>query len=98
MRHDPSIWDVWNEVGDDIYKKMANFGLGDRDPYYKAIIDCALNKGDKGDEVDTSNLAMRQIPRCFFDLPAVFVEQVHDSSLGINIGSGYDYRKGTPIS
>ncbi|KAF4453910.1 hypothetical protein F53441_3435 [Fusarium austroafricanum] len=73
MRHDQHGNGGWAEVGDDIYKKMADFGLGDREPYYKALIDCALNKGDN-DDVDTSNLVQGEIPRCFFNMPAVFVE------------------------
>ncbi|KAI1038842.1 hypothetical protein LB503_007887 [Fusarium chuoi] len=99
MRNDPNPnrEGEWTEVGADIYEKMASFGLGDREPYYKALIDCALNKGDS-DEVDTSNLVQGEIPRCFFNLPAVFVE--HDSGTGC--GSPFDkadcdYRKSSPL-
>ncbi|KAF4502972.1 hypothetical protein FAGAP_795 [Fusarium agapanthi] len=63
---DPNRYGEWTEVGADIYEKMASFGLGDRETYYKALIDCALNKGDS-DEVDTSNLVQGEIPRCFFN-------------------------------
>ncbi|EYB22294.1 hypothetical protein FG05_07766 [Fusarium graminearum] len=99
MKNDPdhTRQGQWHEVGADIYEKMASYGLGDRETYYKSLIDCALNKGDK-DGVDTSNLVQGEIPRCFFNLPAVFVE--HDSSHGC--GSPFDshncdYRKGTPL-
>ncbi|EKJ75430.1 hypothetical protein FPSE_04383 [Fusarium pseudograminearum CS3096] len=99
MKNDPNHTrqGQWHEVGADIYEKMASYGLGDRETYYKSLIDCALNKGDK-DDVDTSNLVQGEIPRCFFNLPAVFVE--HDSSHGC--GSPFDshncdYRKGTPL-
>jgi hypothetical protein len=99
MRNDPNpIGEgAWHEVEADIYEKMASYGLGDRETYYKALIDCALNKGDS-DKVDTSSLVQGEIPRCFFNLPAVFVE--HDSSHGC--GSPFDshtcdYRKGTPL-
>ncbi|KAF9776447.1 hypothetical protein IL306_005361 [Fusarium sp. DS 682] len=100
MRNDPNPVreGEWTEVGADIYENMATYGLGDREPYYKALIDCALNKGDS-DEVDTSNLVMGQIPRCFFNLPAVFVE--HDNSQGCGSpfdNANCDYRKGTPLS
>ncbi|RBR04865.1 hypothetical protein FVER53590_03619 [Fusarium verticillioides] len=99
MRNDPDPNGVgeWTEVGEDIYKKMADFGLGDRETYYKALIDCALNKGDS-DEVDTSNLVQGEIPRCFFNLNTVFVER--DSSRGcggLDDVKGCDYRKGTPL-
>ncbi|KAF0637149.1 hypothetical protein FPSE5266_04383 [Fusarium pseudograminearum] len=99
MKNDPNHTrqGQWHEVGADIYEKVASYGLGDRETYYKSLIDCALNKGDK-DDVDTSNLVQGEIPRCFFNLPAVFVE--HDSSHGC--GSPFDshncdYRKGTPL-
>ncbi|KAF5633932.1 uncharacterized protein FTJAE_6918 [Fusarium tjaetaba] len=99
MRNDPDPNGVgeWTEVDEDIYKKMADFGLGDRETYYKALIDCALNKGDS-DEVDTSNLVQGEIPRCFFNLNTVFVER--DSSRGcggLDDVKGCDYRKGTPL-
>ncbi|KAL3587626.1 hypothetical protein FPOAC2_13523 [Fusarium poae] len=66
----------WHDVGTDIYEKMASYSLGDRETYYRPLIDCALNKGDS-DDIDTSNLVQGEIPRCLFNLPAVFVE--HDS-------------------
>ncbi|KAF4337516.1 hypothetical protein FBEOM_8614 [Fusarium beomiforme] len=100
MRNDPdkNRAGEWSEVGPDIYEKMAKFGLGDREPYYKALIDCSLNKGNK-DEVDTSNLVWGQVPRCFFNMPVMFVEP--DNSVGCGGPFDHqecDYRKATPIS
>lgn len=63
----------WKEVDAEIYKKMEAYGISDRETYYKSLIDCALNNGDSN-KLDTSNLIQGEIPRCFFNLPAVFIE------------------------
>ncbi|KAJ3529595.1 hypothetical protein NM208_g9686 [Fusarium decemcellulare] len=100
MRNDPEPNRVneWVEVGADIYERMASFGLGDRETYYKAIIDCGLNKGDN-DDVDLSNLTFGEIPRCFFNLPAVFIEKDNEVGCGSPFDNAEcDYLKGTPIS
>ncbi|KAF5679403.1 hypothetical protein FHETE_820 [Fusarium heterosporum] len=95
---DPNRVGEWTEVGADIYEKMAGFGLGDRESYYNALIDCALNKGDS-DDVDASNLAMGEIPRCFFNMPVMFVEKDEGHGCGSPFDNQEcDYRKGTPIS
>ncbi|KAM0347335.1 hypothetical protein ACHAPU_004854 [Fusarium lateritium] len=95
---DPNREGEWTEVGADIYEKMADFGLGDRESYYSALIDCALNKGDN-DDVDTSNLAMGEIPRCFFNMPVMFVEKDDGRGCGSLFDKqDCDYRKGTPVS
>ncbi|KAF5227880.1 hypothetical protein FAUST_11477 [Fusarium austroamericanum] len=81
----------------DVYEKMASYGLNDRETYYKSLIDCALNKGDK-DNVDTSSLVLGEIPRYLFNLPALFVE--YDSSYGCGSpfdSNNCDYRKCTPL-
>ncbi|KAJ4250248.1 hypothetical protein NW762_012063 [Fusarium torreyae] len=64
------------DVDDAVYDKMAEHGLGNREAYYRNIIDCTLNGGG---EVDASNLVFGEVPRCFFDLPAKFVERDHNS-------------------
>ncbi|RGP69272.1 hypothetical protein FLONG3_7908 [Fusarium longipes] len=99
MRNDPNPIGEggWVEVGADIYEKMASYGLGDRETYYKALIDCALNKGDS-DKVDTSNLVQGEIPRCFFNLPAVFVVRNSEHGCGSPFDSHKcDYRKSAPL-
>ncbi|RBR09589.1 uncharacterized protein FIESC28_09808 [Fusarium coffeatum] len=97
MRNDPKATaeGAWREVKPDIYDKMASYGLGDRETYYKALIDCALNGDNK---VQTDKLVQGEIPRCFFNMPAVFV--THNSEHGC--GSPFDnhkcdYRKSTPL-
>ncbi|KAF4969643.1 hypothetical protein FSARC_3158 [Fusarium sarcochroum] len=62
----------YEDVDADVYEKMAAQGLGNREPYYRAIIDCALSGGA---ELDASNLVFGEVPRCFFDLPAKFIER-----------------------
>ncbi|KAF4984598.1 hypothetical protein FZEAL_275 [Fusarium zealandicum] len=75
----PNRDNEWVEATPDIYDKMASFGLGDRDTYYRALIDCALNNGNGG-KPDLSNLAWGKIPRCHFNMPVLFIE--HDDSAG----------------
>ncbi|RGP64198.1 hypothetical protein FSPOR_8016 [Fusarium sporotrichioides] len=94
---DPNREGEWTEVGSDIYEKMADFGLGDREPYYNALIDCALN-GDP-DKLEVNTLDYGKAPTCFFNMPVVFVEK--DDSVGCGdlfSKSDCDYRKGTPVS
>ncbi|KAF5237754.1 hypothetical protein FANTH_10629 [Fusarium anthophilum] len=93
----PNHFKDWTEVDEDIYTKMGDFGLGDRKTYYKALIDCALNKGDS-DDVDTSNLVQGEIPRCFFNLNTGFVE--HDPTHGCGSPIDHedcDYRRFKPL-
>ncbi|RGP61322.1 hypothetical protein FLONG3_10556 [Fusarium longipes] len=61
----------WTEAGEDVYANMAKYKLGLRDPYYRAIIDCATS-GEEGLNLD--NLGFNNIPVCFFDLEAFFLE------------------------
>ncbi|KAF5008733.1 hypothetical protein FDECE_4970 [Fusarium decemcellulare] len=63
---------AYDEVDANVYEKMAEQGLGDREPYYRAVIDCALSGGA---ELDASNLVFNEIPLCYFDLPATFIEK-----------------------
>ncbi|KAF5020205.1 hypothetical protein F66182_7770 [Fusarium sp. NRRL 66182] len=65
-----------DDVDEEVYTKMAEHGLGDRERYYRSIVDCALNGGG---EVDASNLVFNEVPRCYFDLPAKFVERNKNS-------------------
>ncbi|KAL5603764.1 hypothetical protein FOVSG1_006514 [Fusarium oxysporum f. sp. vasinfectum] len=62
----------WVNVDADIYEKMASYGLGNREQYYRAVLDCALSDVD---DVDVGNLSWGTIPTCYFNLPAVFVEK-----------------------
>ncbi|KAF4987467.1 hypothetical protein FDECE_15422 [Fusarium decemcellulare] len=61
----------WEEAGEIVYAKMAENYLGNRDAYYRAIINCALSGGG---EVDPATLVWNEVPRCYFNLPAVFVK------------------------
>ncbi|OHE93823.1 hypothetical protein CORC01_10844 [Colletotrichum orchidophilum] len=95
----PNRENDWVEVEAEVYDKMASYGLGNRDPYYRAIIDCALNGGDDKDKVDLSNLAWGKVPTCYFNLPAVFIEK--DTNVGCGSpfdNQGCNYLKATPIS
>ncbi|GKT40275.1 uncharacterized protein ColSpa_00456 [Colletotrichum spaethianum] len=47
----------WIEVELEIYDKLTSYGLGTRNPYYRAIINCALNGGDDKNKVELSKLA-----------------------------------------
>ncbi|KAF4438715.1 hypothetical protein F53441_12731 [Fusarium austroafricanum] len=64
---------LWNEVDDSIYEKMASYGLGNREQYYRSVLDCALSPVDS---IDLSNMEWGKIPTCYFDLPAVFIEDM----------------------
>ncbi|KAI8679260.1 hypothetical protein NCS57_00203400 [Fusarium keratoplasticum] len=88
----------WVEAAADIYDKMASYGLGDREPFYRAIIDCGLHGGDNK-EIDLSNLAWGQVPTCYFNLPAVFIEKDNEVGCASPFDNAkYDYLKLTPIS
>ncbi|KAJ4179015.1 hypothetical protein NW755_012753 [Fusarium falciforme] len=94
----PNRENEWVEAAADIYDKMASYGLGDREPFYRAIIDCGLHGGDNK-EIDLSNLAWGQVPTCYFNLPAVFIEK--DNEVGCESpfdNAKCDYLKSTPIS
>ncbi|KAM0345693.1 hypothetical protein ACHAPU_006348 [Fusarium lateritium] len=67
------------DVDDVIYEKMAEHGLGNREAYYRSVIDCALNGGG---EVAAGDNVFGEIPRCFFDIPAKFVKR-HQNSCGL---------------
>jgi hypothetical protein len=62
----------WTEAGEDVYTSMAKYSLGLRDPYYRAIIDCATS-GEEG--LNLEKLGYNNIPVCFFDLDAFFIER-----------------------
>ncbi|KAK7428282.1 hypothetical protein QQZ08_005179 [Neonectria magnoliae] len=100
MRNNPNPNRIneWVEVEAEIYDKMASYGLGDRETYYRANIDCALNGGDNGD-IDLGSMAWGEVPTCYFNLPTVFIEK--DNNVGC--GSPFDdekcnYLKATPVS
>lgn len=100
MRNNPNNNRIndWVEVESDIYDKMASYGLGDREPYYRANIDCALNGGDN-DDIDLGSMVWGQIPTCYFTLPTVFIEKDND----VGCGSPFDdpdcnYLKATSVS
>ncbi|KAK7394021.1 hypothetical protein QQX98_013199 [Neonectria punicea] len=100
MRNSPNPNRIndWVEVEADIYDKMASYGLGDRETYYRANIDCALNGGDN-DDIDLGSMVWGQVPTCYFNLPTVFIEKDND----VGCGSPFDdekcnYLKATPVS
>jgi hypothetical protein len=74
MRYKPfggNYGESWTEAEEDVYANMVKYKLGDRDPYYRAVLDCALS-ADKALNVD--NLGFNSIPVCFFDLEAFFID------------------------
>ncbi|KLO81331.1 uncharacterized protein FFB20_13881 [Fusarium fujikuroi] len=74
MRYKPfgGNWgESWDEAEEDVYANMAKYNLGNRDSYYRAILDCALS-ADKQLVVD--DLGFNGIPVCFFDLEAFFID------------------------
>lgn len=81
MRHDPKPNRVgdWAEVSGEVYHKMASYGLGNREVYYRAILDCALNPNDN---VDLGSLVGGKIPTCYFDLPAVYIDKDREVGCG----------------
>ncbi|KAK1705029.1 uncharacterized protein BDZ83DRAFT_724959 [Colletotrichum acutatum] len=64
----------WEEAEPRIYEVMERYGIGNRVPFYAAIIDCALNGYGNG------------VPRCYFDVPAVFYDENGGSGRNINLG------------
>ncbi|KAG5764648.1 hypothetical protein H9Q69_009016 [Fusarium xylarioides] len=81
MRHDPKPNRVgdWAEVSGEVYDKMASYGLGNREVYYRAILDCALSPND---DVDLGSLVGGKIPTCYFNLPAAYVDQDQEIGCG----------------
>ncbi|KAK1499485.1 hypothetical protein CCUS01_00210 [Colletotrichum cuscutae] len=62
----------WYEAEPRIYEAMERHGIGNRVPFYAAIIDCALNGNGDGVEIGGG---IGKIPRYYFDLPAVFYDE-----------------------
>ncbi|KAF4437392.1 hypothetical protein F53441_13069 [Fusarium austroafricanum] len=77
MRFNPSgmFGGSWTEATEDVYENMAKYNLGNRDPFYRGVIDCALS-ADK--ELKLDNLGFNRIPVCFFDLEAWFIDRNDD--------------------
>ncbi|KAF4981731.1 hypothetical protein FZEAL_2533 [Fusarium zealandicum] len=84
----------WEEAGADIYEHMATYGLGDRDAYYRNVINCALGGGG---DIDTSNMVWNEVPRCYFNLGAVFVERAIRDTCGPR-ETTCGYFKDTPLA
>ncbi|KAM0346339.1 hypothetical protein ACHAPU_005770 [Fusarium lateritium] len=61
----------WTEATEDVYANMVKYNLGNRDPYYRAILDCATSPEKS---LNSANLGVNNIPVCFFDLEAYFLE------------------------
>ncbi|KAH7473772.1 hypothetical protein FOMA001_g12746 [Fusarium oxysporum f. sp. matthiolae] len=79
MRYKPfggNYSESWTEAEEEVYTNMAKYNLGNRDSYYRAVLDCALS-ADKQLQVD--NLGFNNIPVCFFDLEAFFID--HNDTL-----------------
>lgn len=97
--NNPNRENEWVEAEPSIYEKMASYGLGDREPYYSASINCALHGPENKDNIDLANTVFGQIPTCYFNLPTVFIDP--DNEVGC--GSPFDdekcsYLKATPVS
>ncbi|PCD19050.1 hypothetical protein FGRA07_05855 [Fusarium graminearum] len=97
MRNNPNNNRIkdWVEAEEGIYEKMADYGLGDREKYYRAVLDCALSVAD---DIDVGNLAWGEIPQCYFNLPAVFIEKDNNVGCGDPFSDpDCAYVKATPI-
>ncbi|KAH7230541.1 uncharacterized protein BKA55DRAFT_715380 [Fusarium redolens] len=81
MGHDPKPNRVgdWAEVSGEVYDKMVSYGVGNREVYYRAILDCALSPNDN---VDLGSLVGGTIPTCYFNLPAVYVDRDQEVGCG----------------
>ncbi|KAM0229441.1 hypothetical protein ACHAPO_009985 [Fusarium lateritium] len=86
----------YDEAAEDIYANMAKYGLGNRDPYYRAILDCATS-GAEG--LNLENLGFNNIPICFFDLPAYWLERNDGPECTSNfVNKACNPTKSSPIS
>ncbi|KAG5654902.1 hypothetical protein KAF25_010947 [Fusarium avenaceum] len=61
----------WAEATEDVYENMAKYNLGNREPFYRGILDCALSENK---DLRLDNLGFNRIPVCFFDLEAHFID------------------------
>ncbi|RBR19539.1 uncharacterized protein FIESC28_05534 [Fusarium coffeatum] len=98
MRHKPQGMhgETWAEATEDVYVNMAKYNLQLRDPYYRAIVDCATS-GQDG--LDLANLGFNNIPVCFFNLEAFFIEHNDGPECNSNmINKVCNPIKATPIS
>ncbi|KAI5461951.1 hypothetical protein BGZ63DRAFT_355128 [Mariannaea sp. PMI_226] len=77
----------WVEAEGELYDNMAKYGLGNREPYYTGIIDCALNGGGS-DNIDLGNIVWGKVPTCYFNLDAYFIEPEMDSTGCLGGGEG----------
>ncbi|KAF5658682.1 hypothetical protein FHETE_9747 [Fusarium heterosporum] len=85
----------WTEATEDVYANMVKYNLGNRDPYYSAILDCATSP-EKG--LTSANLGVNNIPVCFFDLEAYFLEHNDGPECTSNlINKSCNPIKSTPI-
>jgi hypothetical protein len=101
MRHNnnPNRDNEWVEASEDIYQKMASYGLGDREAYYRANINCALNGGENKDQIDLKNMIWGKVPTCYFNLPTVFIDPDNTAGCGSPFDhQNCDYLKSTPVS
>ncbi|KAF4953277.1 hypothetical protein FGADI_6143 [Fusarium gaditjirri] len=82
MRYKPfgGNWgESWDEAEEEVYTNMVKYSLGNRDSYYRAVLDCALSANK---ELVVDNLGFNNIPVCFFDLEAFFID--HNDSPSCN--------------
>lgn len=61
----------WAEATEDVYENMTKYNLGNREPFYRGILDCALSENK---DLQLNNLGFNRIPVCFFDLEAHFID------------------------
>jgi hypothetical protein len=54
--------------------QLAKYGLENRIPWYRSIMDCALNGGEDR-SMNINNLQAGTIPRCFFRMPVYKVKK-----------------------
>lgn len=65
-------WSDYEEADDEFHEKLDKYGLGNREPYYKAVVDCAMNGGD-GRKMDVTDIHSGEVPRCFFEMKTIKV-------------------------
>lgn len=70
----------WEEPSEDVYNSLAEYGLGERYYYYRAILDCALSDKEekKPSLTDLTDLTIGGVPEFLFSMRAAFIEELPD--------------------
>ncbi|KAK2764041.1 hypothetical protein FQN54_009660 [Arachnomyces sp. PD_36] len=65
------------EAKEEVYEALADYGLGEREYYYRAILDCALSDNENK-KPDLSNLPIGGVAECMFSVPAKWYDYGND--------------------